>query len=90
MKLKGRFEKRVLEKLEIPEETALDTPKLSVWGFEKLVLENYKSIIQYDTEVIRINTSSGIVKITGAEFDIKWITDEMLEIHGEISGVFRE
>ena len=86
MKLRKRFS----ENLGFPRELVTDLPSLRIKGFEKLILENYKSIVQDDSDLIRINTSSGILKINGEGLDIGWITDEMLEINGAITSVARE
>ena len=51
------------EALEIPEEIVLNLPLITMTGRERLVVENYKGVIEYDEKQIRLNTSIGILKI---------------------------
>ena len=62
----------------------LDLPKLTMIGNGDLMVENYKSIMEYGSARIRLNTGLGAVKITGAGLVIKEITSEDIIISGEI------
>ena len=60
-----RKENRALSKvnklLEIPQEVSSNIPKLTVIGFQKMLVENYKSILEYQDFYIRISTYIGIL-----------------------------
>lgn len=75
------------ELLELPKEIVLNIPKITLVGNSDMMLENYKSIIEYDTAKIRVNTGIGILKITGNRLLIKELTSEDIIICGEIRGV---
>jgi sporulation protein YqfC len=75
------------ELLELPKEIVLNIPKITLVGKSDMMLENYKSVIEYDTERIRINTGIGIIRITGSRLLIKEITSEDIIIGGEIRGI---
>ena len=47
----------------------------------------YKGIIEYSKEIIRINTSEGVLKISGKAMDIKNIITEEVVIRGEIISI---
>ena len=67
------------EALELPKDIVMDLPKITVIGNIELSLLNHKGIVEYTQNVIRINTNSGVVKITGEELVIKTIlTEEIL------------
>ena len=70
--------------LELPKEIVLDLPSITIIGRQEITIQNYKSIIEYSDEVIRINTSSGIFKIIGKNMILKLITDETISIKGFI------
>ena len=57
--------------LEIPEEVVTNKPKLTILGFDQLVVENYKNILEYDEVFIKINTHIGVISISG--FNLKLI-----------------
>ena len=50
--------------MELPKEVVLDLPK-TMFGDRNMLVENYKGIIEYDDNKIRVNTGRGIIKVTG-------------------------
>ena len=80
---KGLKEK-FTEVLELPKELILDLPKLTMVGNKDMMIENYKSVMEYGSARIRVNTGLGVVKITGMGLLIKEITSEDIIISGEI------
>jgi sporulation protein YqfC len=81
---KVNLKEKVTEILELPKEVVLNMPKLTMLGNGDLIIENYKGIIEYESGRIRINTSSGIILVTGSYLLIKEITSEDIMINGEI------
>ncbi len=51
--------------LEMPEEIMTDKPKITILGFDELVIENYKNILEYDEVFIKVNTYIGGINING-------------------------
>ena len=51
--------------LEMPEEIMTNKPRITILGFEELVIENYKNILEYDEIFIKVNTFIGAVNISG-------------------------
>ena len=86
-----RKENRALSKvnklLEIPQEVSTDIPKLTVIGFQKMLIENYKSILEYQDFYIRISTYIGILNINGFELKLNEMTTEDLLITGKIESI---
>lgn len=82
--LKPGLKERMTELLELPKEVVLDIPKLTMLGNKNLIIENYKGIVEYDSERIRVNTGIGIIKLTGAGLVIKEITSEDIMVDGMI------
>lgn len=72
------------EALELPKEITLDLPLITVLGKEEISIENYKGMLEYSDEKVRINTSSGIIKLEGRGFYIRSITSECVIITGNI------
>lgn len=84
---KPNLKERVTEVLELPKEIVLNMPKLTMLGNGDLIVENYKGILEYDEGVIRLNTTSGIIRVTGADIYIKEITMESIMIFGNIQAL---
>ncbi len=84
---KGNIKNAVSEILELPKDIMLGLPKVTMIGKMELHIENHKGIIEYSKEIIRINTSEGILKITGKMMNIKNIVTEELTITGDLISV---
>jgi sporulation protein YqfC len=83
-KHKVSLKERFTELLELPKEIVLNIPKLTMVGNGDMIIENYKSLIEYESERIRLNTGIGVVRITGSRLLIREITSEDIIICGEI------
>ena len=81
---KKNIKEKMSEVLELPREIIMDVPKLVLIGNNDLSIENYKGIIEYSENIIRINTNSKMIKITGKKLEIKTITAEEILIGGNI------
>lgn len=83
MKVRG-FKRNVTDALELPKEVMLNLPLISLTGKEELSIENYKGIMEYGEETIRVNTAAGTIKIQGKELLLKQLTAECIVITGVI------
>lgn len=85
MKKDGKeIKENVSEFLELPKDIVMDLPRITLIGNLQLFVENHKGIIEYSDSRIRINTKSGMIKITGKNFLIKTIVTEEVIIYGDI------
>lgn len=84
---KDNIKNMVSEVLELPKDIMLGLPKITMVGKVEIHIENHKGIIEYSKEIIRINTSEGILKITGKNMDIKNIITEEVRVTGEVISI---
>jgi sporulation protein YqfC len=84
---KVSIKEKMSELFELPKDIVLNVPKLTMIGYGDLLIENFKGIIEYDNDRIRINTNCGIIKITGSGLGIKEITSEDLMVNGTITSL---
>lgn len=73
--------------LEIPDEVVSDRPKITTVGRREVFVENYKGIIEFSNEIVKINTNYGIITITGKNMKIREITSEDIIIFGDIDNI---
>jgi sporulation protein YqfC len=78
------IKKTIARLFELPPEIILNLPMITLIGKDELSVENYKSIIEYGGETIRINTSCGIIKIEGRGLVLKQVTSENILVTGQI------
>ena len=86
-KKRNRISNRVNSLLEMPQEIATTVPKITVIGFEKMLIENYKGILEYQDFYIRISTYIGILNINGYELNLQEMTTDDLIIQGKIENI---
>lgn len=68
----------------IPKDIALDMPHITMYGDRELYIENYKSLISYNSTKIETGSKKGKVIITGKNLEIKSIRREDIMISGLI------
>lgn len=66
----GRRLSKITAFLEMPEEIMTDKPRTTIVGFEELVIENYKNILEYDEIFIKVNTYVGAINISGVNLKL--------------------
>ena len=76
--------------LEIPQEVSNNIPKVTITGFEQILIENYKTILEYQDFYIRLSTEIGILNINGFRLDLKEMTSDDLLITGKIDSIVFE
>ncbi len=81
------IKKGIADLLELPRDIVLDLPKITLVGNLQLYIENHKGIIEYSTGLIRINTKSGILVVTGSDLSIRTIVIEEIIVAGRIDKV---
>ena len=85
-KRKNKFSK-IDRLLEMPEEVYTDTPKITITGFNEMIIENFKGILEYEDYYIRINTSLGIININGFELKLENMTNDDIKVKGKIESI---
>jgi len=73
--------------LEMPTEIYSGNPKITVIGFEKVMIENYKNILNYQDIFIRVNTHIGIINIHGYQLVLTQMTKDDIMITGNIESM---
>ncbi len=71
----------------IPDEIASDVPKVTIVGFDKMLIENYKCILEYQDFFIRIKMATGLININGFNLLMNEMTKDDLIITGIIESV---
>ena len=79
--------KNVAEALELPKEIMLDLPLISLIGREEMTIENYKGILEYGEETVRIGTAAGVLWLTGKGLCLKQLSAECMVVTGRIESL---
>ena len=73
--------------LEMPEEVCSNIPKITIAGFNELILENYKGILEYEEFFVRVSTYVGIVSINGYNLNLETMTNDDIKVTGKIESI---
>lgn len=79
--------KQMTEALELPKEIMLGLPLISLIGREEVTIENYKGILEYSEESVRIHTEVGILHIDGQGLCLRSLSGEWLVVTGRIESL---
>ena len=73
--------------LEIPTEVGGTEPKITIVGFDEMLIENYKGISEYKEFYMKINTDEGIINVNGFNLELEQITEEDALVRGKIESI---
>ena len=78
---------KVSKFLEIPREVISNVPKITITGFDEILIENFKGIIEYEDFFARISTEIGNIKIKGFNLKLNQMTDDDILVSGKIENI---
>lgn len=81
---KNGFREKLEKALEMPIELLNNYPRITVLGKESVFIENYKAIIEYEENLIRISNN---VSIYGKELNVEEITADDMLVSGKIKSI---
>lgn len=81
------MKRRIDKILEMPEEVYSKIPKLTITGFNEMILENYKGILEYEEFYASISTYIGILNINGFNLNLEKMTNDDIKITGKIESI---
>ena len=73
--------------LDIPQEIGGLDPKITIIGFDEMLIENYKGILEYEDFFIKVKTHIGFVNINGFELTVNQLSEGDILIKGKIEAI---
>lgn len=70
--------------LELPQEVYSNMPKIIITGFDEMIIENFKGILEYEEYFLRISTHIGIVNINGYGLNLENMNNDDIKVTGKI------
>lgn len=87
MKNKKQRLTKINDMLEFPKEIGTGEPRITMLGFNKMLIENYKGILEYEEFFVKINTYIGVININGFNLMLNNLTDDDILVTGKIDSI---
>lgn len=78
---------RMADAANLPKDVVLGVPILTLTGHYEVNIENYRGILEYTEQLIRINVRGGQIRITGKSLEINYYTTTDMKITGKIEKI---
>ncbi len=88
-KLKS-VKQNMVESLELPKDLMYGASIVTITGRREVLIENYKGILEYNEEYIRIQAKNVKITIFGKQLTIEYYTNEDMKVAGFIKSVAYE
>lgn len=85
--MKNRHFRKIDKFLEFPKEVCSNEAKLTVIGFDEIIIENFQGILDYEEFFIRIKTQNGIVILNGYGFNLVNLSNVDVKVTGKIESI---
>lgn len=78
------WKEKAAEMSGVPKDVAMGLPILTITGTNDLCVENYRGMTEYTDQIIRLQSKSDQIKITGKKLEVIYYTNDEMKIHGHI------
>lgn len=87
MRNNNRFSNKINKALELPREISSSDTKISIIGFDEMLIENYKGILEYEEFYIKVKTVIGNINISGFKLELEQFTEDDICVKGKIESI---
>lgn len=77
----------IVDALSLPKDVVLGMPVITAIGSCEVHIENFKSIVEYNCECVKLMTKNGILIIKGRKLVIDYFDSEEMHIVGHIKSI---
>ncbi|MCX7570823.1 sporulation protein YqfC [Tumebacillus sp. DT12] len=82
-----RVKKMAADMLDVPKDSILDVPRITLIGGLQLYVENYRGVMEFRDDLLRLALSQGELHVYGKSLVVKSIFPAEVVIEGNISGI---
>ncbi len=83
----NQVKSNIVESLELPRDIMYGAVIITAMGRSQVLVENYKGIIEYTREKIRLQTKNCQVTVQGKQLVVEYYTNEEMKITGFIQEI---
>lgn len=79
--------RKISEILDLPKDVLLDLVRVTVTGKLAVFIENHKGIVEYNSNLIRVNTNDGVIVLKGKDLYLKSAVADEITIEGKLQSI---
>lgn len=87
LKKTGTPENHMYDMVNLPKDVVLGVPVVVITGNTEITIENFRGIIEYTEQIIRIKIKCGEIKISGKNLNISYYKNDDVRIVGNIKTI---
>lgn len=76
--------------LHLPEDVVKKSSIINILGNHSILIENFKSIMDYKEDFVKIKAKNRIISIHGERLTIEYYNREEIKINGRMNSIFFE
>lgn len=76
--------------LHLPEDVVKHSSIINILGNHSILIENFKSIMDYKEDFVKIKAKNRIISIHGERLTIEYYNREEIKINGRMNSIFFE
>ncbi len=77
----------ISDSLKLPSDVLVGAPIITAFGKNEICIENYKSILEYNDNFIKILSKIGSILIEGKNLKISYFTNDEMKITGLVHSI---
>ncbi|MCL1918026.1 MAG: YabP/YqfC family sporulation protein [Peptococcaceae bacterium] len=81
------WQKKIGETLDLPEDLYREGPRITVIGFEVVMIEDFQQVIFFSEENVIVEVGAGHLELRGGNLVLAQMSLGEIEIKGEIHGL---
>ncbi len=85
--MKKGIREKIAEMTDIPKDFMMNLPRVTILGNKEIYVDNYKGLLEYTQETIRLATTNKVIIIKGDALIITRIVEEAVFIGGNIFSI---
>jgi sporulation protein YqfC len=79
-----KINKLTAKLLDLPHDVVFDLPRITMIGQHQLYIENHRGVIQFQSDLLRLALTKGVMEVRGTELVLRAILTEEVFVEGHI------
>lgn len=78
---------KIIDICQLPKDVLLGASIISITGNREILIENFKNIIKYQSEILILQCKNNQIQLVGKNLKIEFYTKDAIKINGYISEI---